>query len=150
MVKYNVTSNVKKDIAEYSIKINPKIIARLKAGITEIIVKKKKYLDKNYTVKQLAADLETNTRYIASTMKIGFGMNFASYVNRCRVEAAMAIIKTNRHRKLKMEDIAYMVGFSNRQPFYAAFFKHYGLTPRQYKLMCIRRAKQKQNEKDKQ
>jgi AraC-like DNA-binding protein len=27
-----------------------------------------------------------------------------------------------------------MVGFSNRQSFYAAFFKIHGITPRQYRL----------------
>jgi AraC-like DNA-binding protein len=33
-----------------------------------------------------------------------------------------------------MEDISDMVGFSNRQSFYASFYKFTGITPREYKL----------------
>jgi AraC-like DNA-binding protein len=33
-----------------------------------------------------------------------------------------------------MEDISDMVGFANRQSFYASFYKINGITPREYKL----------------
>ena len=37
-----------------------------------------------------------------------------------------------------MEEISDMVGFANRQSFYAAFFKINGCTPREYKLANFR------------
>ncbi|MGN1376695.1 MAG: helix-turn-helix domain-containing protein [Prevotella sp.] len=135
--KYNVRKSTKQ-MAEYCTKINDKVIAKLKVGIINIIVKKKKYLDKDYSVKKLAADLDTNTRYIASTMRIAFDMNYASFVNKCRVEAALPILRDKKYAKLKIEEVGYMVGFSNRQPFYASFYKYYAMTPRQYRLLSRR------------
>lgn len=98
------------------------------------MLKKKKYREKDYTVKDLASDLETNTRYVSSALKIGYNMNYTSFVNRCRVKEAAAMLADKRYRKLKMEEVSDMVGFSNRQSFYAAFYKFMGTTPRQYKL----------------
>ena len=34
---------------------------------------------------------------------------------------------------MTMEEIALTVGFSNRQSFYAAFYKRLGITPREYR-----------------
>lgn len=36
-----------------------------------------------------------------------------------------------------MEDISDMVGFANRQSFYAAFYRINGITPREYKLRSL-------------
>lgn len=134
MAKYNINLGEEKEPAAYSKKINPKTIKRLKTRITDIMLKKKKYKDNGYTVKQLAADLDTNTRYISSALKIGYNMNYTSFVNMCRVKDAAALLADRRYRRLKMEDVSDMAGFSNRQSFYAAFYKFTGATPRQYKL----------------
>ena len=37
-----------------------------------------------------------------------------------------------------MEDISTMVGFANRQSFYASFYRINGMTPREYKLKALR------------
>lgn len=134
MTKYNINQDKGKDIAAYSKKINPKTIKLLKVKITDIMLKKKKYREKDYTVKHLAADLDTNTRYVSSALKIGYDMNYTSFVNKWRVKDAATILADRRYRKLKMEEVSDMVGFSNRQSFYAAFYKFMGTTPKQYKL----------------
>lgn len=38
-----------------------------------------------------------------------------------------------RYQDLNMEEISDLVGFSNRQSFYASFFKLNGVTPRDYR-----------------
>lgn len=133
MVKYNINFDCAKKDAAYQSLINPKQISRLKVKIVTIIQKKKKYRDKEYSAKQLADELETNTRYISAAVKIGFDMNYTSFVNKCRIDASMALMKNKRNKNLKMEDIGNMVGFSNRQSFYAAFYKFTGMTPKQFK-----------------
>lgn len=134
MVKYNIHLGENKKEAAYRAKINQKQISGLKVKIVDIIYKKKKYKDKDYSAKQLAEDLGTNTRYISATVQKSFGMNYTSYVNKCRIKAAMSLLKDKRHRRLKMEDIGDMVGFSNRQSFYAAFYKFTGMTPKKYRM----------------
>lgn len=134
MVKYNVNfDNYKKDAAYRSL-ISPKLVSELKVKIVRIIVKKKKYKDKEYSAKRLAEELETNTRYISAVVNICFNMNYTSWVNKYRIEDAKALLTDKKHKKLKMEEVSDLVGFSNRQSFYVAFYKYTGVTPRKYKL----------------
>ena len=61
-------------------------------------------------------------------------MNYTSFVNKYRIDEAMTLLVDKRYQDLNMEEISSMVGFSNRQSFYASFYKINGLTPREYKI----------------
>ena len=41
-----------------------------------------------------------------------------------------------------MEEISAMVGFANRQSFYAAFYKILGITPRSYRMSYLAKEKE--------
>ena len=133
MAKYNITEKKEKKAAYRSL-VSPRFMDELKEKILGIILIQKKYKDKGYSAKQLAEDLGTNTRYISAVVNVKFHMNYTSFVNKYRIEEAMALLVDKRYQDLNMEDISDMVGFSNRQSFYAAFFKFNGVTPRQYKM----------------
>jgi YesN/AraC family two-component response regulator len=94
----------------------------------------KKYKDKDYSAKKLAEDLGTNTRYISAVVNVRFHMNYTSFVNKFRIEEAMAILVDRRYQDLRMEEVSDMVGFANRQSFYASFYKIMSMTPRDYRL----------------
>ena len=49
----------------------------------------------------------------------------------------MSILVDKRYQDLKMEDVSDMVGFSNRQSFYASFYKIMNMTPREYRLQHL-------------
>lgn len=110
----------------------------LEQRINDIIIVQKKYKDKDYSAKRLAEDLNTNTRYISAVVNVRFHMNYTSYVNKYRIQEAMSLLVDKRYQDLNMEDISDMVGFSNRQSFYASFYKINGITPRDYKLQHLR------------
>lgn len=133
MTKYNINMNTRKDAA-YRALVSPKLIGALKGKIVTILVKKKKYKDKDYSAKRLAEDLDTNTRYISAAVSVCFGMNYTSLVNKYRIDNAKVLLRDKRYKYLKIEEVSDMVGFSNRQSFYAAFYKYTGVTPRQYKI----------------
>lgn len=133
MAKYNITEKKEKKAAYRSL-VSPKFMDELKEKILGIILIQKKYKDKGYSAKQLAEDLGTNTRYISAVVNVKFHMNYTSFVNKYRIEEAMALLVDKRYQDLNMEDVSDMVGFSNRQSFYAAFYKFNGVTPRQYKM----------------
>jgi len=133
MAKYNIAEKKEKQAAYRSL-INPKLMDELKEKILDTILIGKKYKDKSYSAKQLAADLGTNTRYISAVVNVRFHMNYTSFINKFRIEEAMTLLVDRRYQDLNMEDISDMVGFSNRQSFYASFFKFNGITPREYKL----------------
>lgn len=133
MAKYNITK-VKEKEASYRTLVSPQMMDELEARINDIIIIQKKYRDKNYSAKRLSEDLGTNTRYISAVVNVRFHMNYTSFVNSYRIREAMSLLVDKRYRDLTMEEISDMVGFSNRQSFYASFYKINGVTPREYKL----------------
>lgn len=133
MVKYNINIDDNKKEAAYRSLVNPKLMSELKVKIVKILLKKKKYRDKDYSAKLLAEELNTNTRYVSAVVNVCFNMNYTSLVNKYRVEYAKKLLSSKRYRNLNMEEISDMVGFSNRQSFYASFYKFTGITPRKYR-----------------
>ena len=136
MTKYNITEKKEKE-AHYMTLVSHKLMDEMKDRILEVIVMKKKYKDKDYSAKKLAEDLATNTRYISAVVNVKFHMNYTSFVNKFRIEEAMAILVDRRYQDLRMEEVSDMVGFANRQSFYASFYKLMKMTPREYRLQHL-------------
>ncbi len=132
MSKYNITE-IKPKKAHYRTLVNPALMDELKDKIIGKILVEKKYKQKNYSAQILAEELNTNTRYISAVVNVKFHMNYTSFINKYRVEEAMTLLADRRYAKYTMEDISDMVGFSNRQSFYASFFRILGITPREYR-----------------
>ena len=111
MVKYNITTKSEKEAAYRSL-VSPGLMDELEEKINNIIIIQKKFKDKNYSAKQLAEDLNTNTRYISAVVNVRFHVNYTSYVNKFRIQEAMSLLVDRRYQDLNMEDISDMVGFS--------------------------------------
>jgi AraC-like DNA-binding protein len=112
----------------------------------------KKYRDKDYSAKKLAEDIGTNTRYISAVVNVRFHTNYTSFVNKYRIEDAMSILVDKRYQDLTMEEVSDMVGFANRQSFYASFYRIVGITPRDYRVQHLQKhpsmvSKRKKKEK---
>lgn len=144
MGKYNLTE--KKDkVAAYRSLVRDELVDELYEKILKTFVVDKKYRDPDYSAKQLAKDLETNTRYISAVVNIRFKQNYSSIVNEYRVKDTLNLLTDKRYMDKTMEEISAMVGFANRQSFYAAFYKILGITPRTYRMQYL--AKQKEGAK---
>lgn len=136
MGKYNITEKKEKEAAYRSL-VSPRMMDEMQEKIMHIIVMQKKYRDKDYSAKKLAEDLGTNTRYISAVVNVRFHMNYTSFVNKYRIEEAMSILVDKRYQNLRMEEVSDMVGFANRQSFYASFYRVVGTTPREYRQMHL-------------
>ncbi len=136
MAKYNITEKKDKNAAYRSL-VRAELVDELYEKILDIFVRQKKYRDPDYSAKQLAADLQTNTRYISAVVNIRFQQNYSSMVNEYRIREAKYLLIDKRYRDKTMEEISQMVGFSNRQSFYAAFYRLEGVTPRTYRINHI-------------
>ena len=148
MAKYNITEKKEKEAAYRSL-VSPKLMDEMQEKIMNIIVMQKKYRDKDYSAKRLAEDLGTNTRYISAVVNVRFHMNYTSFVNKYRIDEAMSILVDKRYQDLRMEEVSDMVGFANRQSFYASFFKIMGVTPRDYKVTHLAQHPSMKKEKEK-
>ena len=136
MPKYNIIE-IKEKEAAYRKIVSPESMDRMQEQIMKIIVMDKKYRDKDYSAKKLAEDIGTNTRYISAVVNVRFHMNYTSFVNKYRIDEAMSVLVDKRYQELRMEEVASMVGFANRQSFYAAFYRFMGITPREYRMQQL-------------
>lgn len=138
MAKYNIREKEDR-YAAYRSLVNPKLMDELQDKIQKVLISEKKYRDRDYSAKRLAEDLGTNTRYISAVVNVRFHMSYTSLVNKYRIEDAMSILIDRRYLHLNMSEISELVGFNNRQSFYAAFFRLNGITPREYRVEHIRK-----------
>ncbi len=136
MAKYNIVEKKERE-ATYRTLVSPNLMDEMKERILNIIVMQKKYKDKGYSAKRLAEDLGTNTRYVSAVVNVKFHMNYTSFINKYRIEEAMSILVDKRYQDLRMEEVSDMVGFANRQSFYASFYKILKTTPREYRLQHV-------------
>ena len=132
MAKYNITEKKDKE-ATYRSLVSPQLMDELKEKILEIIVMRKMYKVRGYSAKKLADDLQTNARYISAVMNVRFHTNYTSFINKYRIEEAMSVLVDKRYQNLSIEEVSDMVGFANRQSFYASFYKIMGVTPKDYR-----------------
>ena len=106
MSKYNISEKTPKQ-AFYRTQVNATLMDELKEKILDIIL----------------------------IRHVKVHMNYTSFVNKFRIEEAMSLLADKRYASCNMEEISDMIGFSNRQSFYASFYKLTGMTPKQYKKM---------------
>lgn len=132
MGKYNLTEK-KMRAPLYRSLLNPEMVENMYQAIMAKFVVEKKYRNPEYSAQKLADELNTNTRYISAVINLRYQDNYSQMVNEFRIKDAMYLLKDKHSQKMTMEDIALTVGFSNRQSFYAAFYKRTGITPREYR-----------------
>ena len=129
---YNIKEKTDKNAAYRSL-IRAELADELYEKILNIIVIEKKYRDKDFSAKELAQTLKTNTRYISAVINSRFNTNFSCLVNEYRVKEALHRMADKRYTHLNIEEIGTMVGFANRQSFYASFYRIMGETPNGYR-----------------
>ena len=142
MAKYNITE-IKEKPATYRSLVSPHMMDEMQEKIMKIIVFDKKYKDKDYSAKKLAEEIGTITRYISAVVNTRFHCNFTSFINKYRIEEAMSLLVDKRYIDLNVADIGDMVGFANRQSFYASFYRILGITPRDYRIKHAKSTSQK-------
>ena len=142
MPKYNINPKKEKD-ASYRMLINSELVDQLYEKILHKFVVEKKYRESSYSARQLAADLGTNTRYISAVINLRFQQNYSGLVNEYRIRDALYLLIDNRYIDCTIEEIATMVGFANRQSFYAAFYRIKGCTPKEYRKVQLEKARKK-------
>ena len=120
---YNLREKKEKKAAYRSL-IRPELADELYDKILNIVVVQKKYRDPDYSAKDLAKELKTNTRYLSAVVNSRFGQNYSCLLNEYRVKDALHLLTDKRYADKNVEEISAMVGFANRQSFYAAFYKN--------------------------
>ena len=129
---YNIREKSEKQAAYRSL-IRADLADELFDKILNMIVVEKRYRDPSFSAKELAKELDTNTRYVSAVINSRFNMNFSCLLNEYRIKEALHRMTDKRYADETIEEISAVVGFSNRQSFYAAFYRIMGETPNSYR-----------------
>lgn len=129
---YNIREKQEKNAAYRSL-IRAELADELYDRILNIIIIEKRYRNKDFSAKELAAELGTNTRYISAVINSRFNTNFSCLVNEYRIKEAQHKLTDKRYQEMTIEEIGKQVGFANRQSFYASFYRVVGETPNSYR-----------------
>lgn len=119
--------------AVYRKQIRRELADELYEKILYVIGKQKKYKDPDFSARALAEELHTNSRYLSAVINSRFGMNYSCLLNEYRIKEALRLLVDKRYAERSIEEISAMAGFSNRQSFYASFYKNVGDTPNNYR-----------------
>lgn len=133
--KYNLRTKKVRNVNEpaYRGLIKPERSDELYNKIVDVIVTQQKYKQPGYSAKLLAQEVKINIRYIAAVINSRCGDNYNHFVNHLRIKDAKLLLVDKRYADKNIEDISAMVGFANRQSFYAAFYKFVGVTPKEFR-----------------
>jgi len=97
--------------------------------VIDYFEKEQPYRQQNYCLAMLAADLDTNTKYLSNTIKINFNGTFDGLLNKYRLKYAKKMLDEGLAEKYTMEYIYTMSGYSNRSTFYENFRRTFNMTP---------------------
>jgi len=147
MAKYNLTTEKKIKDATYRTLVRAELVDELYEQILHKMVVEKKYRDPKYNAQILAKELQTNSRYISAVVNLRFHMNYSCLVNEYRIRESQNLLTDKRYAHLNIEEISSMVGFANRQSFYASFYRILGITPHDYRVKNSKKVSEKKAKK---
>ncbi|MBR1932287.1 MAG: helix-turn-helix domain-containing protein [Prevotella sp.] len=91
----------------------------------------------DYTLAQLAKQVESNTTYVSQVINEKYGMTFSNVLGSFRVkEACRRMHDSQQYGNQTIEAFATSVGFKSRTAFINAFKRETGLTPSEYLRMA--------------
>ncbi|WP_126246199.1 helix-turn-helix domain-containing protein [Chitinophaga rhizosphaerae] len=94
---------------------------------------RKPYLNPSLTIKDMADDLGIPVRDLSLLINHQLDQHFYDFVNTYRIGYAMEILKDGSKSKVTVLEILYEAGFNSKSSFNAAFKKHTGTTPTEYR-----------------
>jgi|GEM_PF-1101433 len=101
--------------------------------LIDSFAKDKIYLQSDITINELAKMLGTTRAVLSKIINTYFQKNFSSLLNEYRIKEAIKLLTDPKTQNYKLEAIAQMCGYNNRQVFHAAFKKETSLTPLDFK-----------------
>ena len=108
--------------------------ARDKQPGNQLIAKAQEYIASNYnrkiTLKNMADELYISPNYLCELFKRHTNQTLTDYISAYRIDRAKELLLDIRYR---VNDVAYMVGFSDSQYFSNLFKKRVGMTPTEYR-----------------
>jgi len=101
--------------------------------LIEFMNKEKAYLSSSISIEELSKKLNFSVKNLSQVIHTNFKLNFYDLINSYRIEEVKKRIDDENYQNLTLVAIAFESGFNSKSVFNAAFKKHTGITPKEYK-----------------
>ena len=108
-------------------------ILHLKKQLINLFEEKQVYRQNDLKISYISQVLCTNRTYVSKLINEEFGFSFNDFVNRYRIEEAKSLILKNADRKVILEEVAELSGFSSSGSLIRVFKQIEGVTPGVYR-----------------
>ncbi len=88
--------------------------------------------DTSLSLKKLALDLQTNTKYVSLVINDFEGASFPNFINRMRINLVMQLMADEGNKSFTLFALGQMAGFKSKSTFIEAFKQQTGVTPSEY------------------
>jgi AraC-like DNA-binding protein len=109
-----------------------KMLATLKRRINKWVADKQ-YCKAGITIKDLADQFDTNTKYLSLYINKYEGKTFRNWIATLRIEEAQRLIQKNP--SCKIDSIAEAIGYGNKSAFLVQFTKQTKMTPGEWRRL---------------
>ena len=107
-------------------------LPELKIKLEGIVQKNKPFLDPDFSINSLSAELKVPVHHIRYFFGQYLDISFTTYKNRLRVEYVKKLIEAGESEKHSVEGLGHMAGFSSKSNFFTAFKSETGMSPLEY------------------
>lgn len=97
--------------------------------VMAVLKTRQPHLDPAFKSEDIANQLGISPRKLSQVIKLATGNSFTQFINRLRIDEATRLMERPHAGPLKIDAIAGMCGFSNRQHFRRVFEQVTGVTP---------------------
>ncbi len=132
------SANDKADIQSRFYKILDNMCAlsqKKRSDYEDVVEQITAYVKQNYQNTELCVDaigrqFHMKPSYLSRVFKENYGSGLLDFIHKVRIDAAKKILQTKR---VSIDEVSSMVGYTNLRTFGRAFKKYEGITPGQYK-----------------
>ncbi len=100
-----------------------------------VMVQERIYTNTNLSLKMLSEYLNCTPNEVSKTINSQLSIGFNEYVNRFRVDQAIALIRNRDNEKFTLESLAKTAGFNSSTTFNKAFKQITGKTPKEFRKL---------------
>lgn len=113
--------------------LQPRQMEQACRRLRQLMESEKPYLDPDLSLAELARRLGLPAKHLSQVVNVNCGQNFNDFVNAYRIAEAQSRLQDPRFREEKLLKIAFDCGFNSKSVFNAAFKKHAGCSPSEFR-----------------
>ncbi len=99
-----------------------------------LLKNEKHFKDPNVSLLSIANRLHISSTYLSQLVNSVTDSNFSDFINGYRVIEAQRLLTHPNYSNYPIRSVGLEAGFNSKSAFYAAFKKHTGMTPSEYKV----------------